>query len=186
MIIVPGKMIFLETPRTGSRATAEAFMKYVPNAFRTNERHLHPDNVPRETSLPIFTFTRDPVKHAYSWYKYGLDEKFEWAFIKNGTRPMTFSEFLIAPFDVLPEFKTSRLNIYHNVADYFWPLERGVTTFFLFVLNLHAESEIVGKTSVQAPVEEIHERLVEAKFHKDCEMWREKRGNWEKLRNLIT
>jgi hypothetical protein len=171
MITVPGHLIFLETPRTGSRATAEAFMKHVPNAQRSNCRHVHPSDVPRETGLPIYTFTRHPVAHAFSWYKYGKQQAAPWVFTKNGSRIMTFSEFLIAPFCPLAGIEPQRLNIYHSVADHFWPLDWGIADFFLFVLNLPIMPETVG--AIRDPYQEtsMERRLVEHVFHSDVEIW---------------
>ena len=171
MILIPEKLIFLETPRTASRAVAEAMMKHCQGAVRSGCRHIHPRDVPRETGLPIYTFTRNPTFHAHSWFKYGLQQSAPWVFLKNGSRPMSFGEFLIAPFAPLQGIKPGRLNIYHKVADHFWPLEWHVDEFFLFVLNLEIKAEFVGAIPVPKQFSLLEQRLVDSQFHDDLELY---------------
>ena len=67
MIIVPGRFIYLFTPRTASRATERAFLEHVPEALISNKHHDHPRDIPN-IGLPVYATIRDPYEQALSWY----------------------------------------------------------------------------------------------------------------------
>jgi len=172
MVIVPDKLIFLETPRTASRATAVAFEENVKGCKRTGCRHVLVKDVPRETGLPIWTFTREPVKHLFSWYKYGLQMKAHWAFVKDGSRFMRFEEFIIAPFAPLTGFGSGRLNFYHDVATHYWPLEAGIKQFFAYLGYQDVEAQNIGAIRLNHEIKDIEHRLISSVFKKDFDLYR--------------
>jgi hypothetical protein len=82
MLIVPGKFIFLATPRTGSRTIVKALKFRFPEALETKEHHVHPEDVratekellsgtstkAKTAPLPMCTVLRDPYRQSLSWY----------------------------------------------------------------------------------------------------------------------
>ena len=172
MVIIPGKLIFLETPRAGSRATATAFEENIQGCKRSGCRHVLVEDVPRETGLPIWTFTRHPNAHIFSWYKYGLEMKAPWAFVKDGTRFMRFDEFIIAPFAPLAGFGSGRLNFYHDVATHFWPLELGIKQFFAYLGYQDVKVHNIGAIRHEQEIKEVEYRLISTVFRKDFELYR--------------
>lgn len=76
MVVVPGKFIFLATPRTGSRAVKEALLKYAPGAVESREHHTHPGDIDStaekllegSSDLPRFSVIRDPYDQARSMF----------------------------------------------------------------------------------------------------------------------
>lgn len=172
MVIVPGKLIFLETPRTASRATAVAFEKNVQGCKRSGCRHVLVRDVPRETGLPIWTFTRHPHAHLFSWYKYGLEMKAPWVFTQHTNRIMRFDEFILAPFAPLAGFGSGRLNFYHEVATHFWPLELGIKQFFAYLGYQDVEAQNIGAIRLNMEIKDVEHRLISQVFHQDFELYK--------------
>jgi hypothetical protein len=172
MVIVPEKLIFLETPRTGSRATAVAFEENVQRCKRSGCRHVLVKDVPRETGLPVWTFTRHPVNHIFSWYNYGLQMKAPWVFVKDGSRIMRFGEFITAPFKPLAGFGAGRLNFYHEVVTHYWPLEWGIKHFFAYLGYQDVNVRNIGAIRPEQEIKPIEERLISSAFHEDFELYR--------------
>ncbi len=171
MVIVPDRFIFLETPRTASRSVAVTIEESVRFAKRSNCRHVKPEDVPRETGLPIWTFTREPVSHLYSWYKYGLENNDFSVFNEDRSKILTFPQFVAKEFCPLQGFEPNCLNIYYGVANHFWPLEWGLSAFFLKLgikpKNKHFIGEIKGLQSTPF----VDRDLFQAKFKRDTELY---------------
>jgi len=130
-----------------------------------------PDDVPRETGLPIWTFTREPVSHLYSWYKYGLESKALWVFNEDRSKILNFPLFAVRKFSPLQGFEPDCLNIYHDVATHFWPLEWGLGLFF-FKLGIKPKQEhFIGKINGLQPYIHFDHDLFQAKFKRDIRIY---------------
>lgn len=79
MVVIPDHLIFLATPRTGSRAIAAALMT-VRGAKEHKEHHVHPDDVESSaesliegsSGLPRISVIRDPYEQVLSVFNHAL------------------------------------------------------------------------------------------------------------------
>ena len=98
MIVVPGRFVFVSTPRTGSRSIAEVLLTH--GWKQTCGHHTEPaivmrENPRRSSPLPIYSVFRNPRDIIVSWYcrtKFAAKPSLE-EFCKGGTenpwmRPM--------------------------------------------------------------------------------------------------
>jgi len=178
VVIVPDRFIFLETPRTASRSVAVTMEESVRFAKRSGCRHVKPKAVPRETGLPIWTITRNPIMHLYSWYKYGCEGKAFYVFNSDRSRILRFSEFADREFSPLSGFEPDCLNIYRDVADHFWPLEHGLSLFYeqlgITPKNTHFIGEIKdmnGFAEVCSSTQDLHIGKFTDRFKRDIALW---------------
>lgn len=112
MLLVPNKFVFLNTPRTGSRAISAVFqgLGYCPAQFHhTNISEVH-------TDLPVFTMLRNPTTQLLSWW---WDSRYIWCFedyIKEHWTGITWNH--------------EDLNPYAPIVDKFFIYEHGLEPMF--------------------------------------------------------
>ena len=116
MIIVPGKLIYLFTPKTGSRATERAFLEHVPEALISNAHHDHPDMIPN-LGIPVYATIRNPYDQVLSWY---------WG---PWRRSHTIEEFLRRS-PPSRNWIQKRLNCYDEYVDGYFLYEDGLEQIF--------------------------------------------------------
>lgn len=134
MIVVPGKFVYVGSPRTGSRYIYNVLEKHFANAERWHEHHAFPRDVmaakQRNGGIPIFSVVRDPCDQLYSLYLNSLrkypDRKVTTTFREfiEGRRPPN------APYNKGQDFPPGALCLYRDVADKFFKFEPNFTTLF--------------------------------------------------------
>lgn len=173
MVIVPGKFIYVCTPRTASRSVITALWT-VPGVIGSVHRHVDPSeaqDAQEKYQLPILTFTREPCRHLLShwWRNYQIrpdHRDFTW-FIQHGKVGRFRWPFKTG-------VKENRLNCYHRVANVYFPLELGVEAFF-DEWNLQPEkiSYIVedGAHPADRHITDEHHQLVKQHFSEDVALY---------------
>lgn len=134
MIVVPGKFVYVGSPRTGSHFIYDVLEKAFPEAKRWHEHHAFIADVLNAKringGIPVYTVIRDPVEWLFSFYwnslrKYPnriIEDTFE-TFIE-GRKPPN------APYNKAVDFPPGRLATYQNVADKCFPFEQDFKTLF--------------------------------------------------------
>lgn len=141
MVIVPDKFTFVATPRTGSRALAEALIKQYPQSVTDYPRDHHTDVSMVPADYPIYTVIREPVSHLISWY-YHVDARH-----KNNKR--SFDSF-VKEYDspqYFCRYNKYILNPYAEIADNLFVYERGLQ-LAANAMGIEHTIEVVGKSNM--------------------------------------
>lgn len=127
MVVLPGKVIYLATPRSASRTTAEVLQK-VGGAIH-GIHHSRPATVTliqQRSKLPTITLLRNPVHIIFSFW-WGIREK------------QTFKYYVTTTFRNC--FGERRIYPYYGVTDKYFPYDRGIKCFLEY-LSLPSDVEI--------------------------------------------
>ena len=186
MIIVPGKFIFVGSPRSGSHFISDGLQAAFPDAIRTKEHHSFIRDVLLERSLrgnlPIYSICREPVNWVFSFY-YNLFRKYEDIPITT-----TFTQFIEGKkpqnvqYNRATDFPPGHLCTYQNVTTKYFPFEKNFKRFFDFI-GVDVDALIANglKASRQPEPEYLERRasisvsdrlLVEKYFKKDLSIYK--------------
>ena len=177
MVIVPDHFVFVANPRTGSRSVGALLEGkcQVKGTWRDGCRHQARAKVPR--NLPVYGFTREPVRHILSWWYFQSQKKHIDAFNEEVSRLLTFKEFVQKPFFPLDtlDFPRQRLNLYSGIVTRWFRLEDGIDAFLEHVGLGYIENtsrDVLGTSGVDLSLitPEIR-RLVARFFPLDCALW---------------
>jgi len=182
MVIVPGMFVFVANPRTGSRSVGAALETYakVKGLTRAGCRHSPRSAVPVDLGLPVYGFTREPVRHVLSWWYFQRQKKHIDAFNEEVSRLLTFEEFIRKPFFPLNtlDFPQQRLNLYEGIVTKWFRLEDGIEAFFEEVGLGHINDKLtrrdyIGRSGVnEGLITQETRGLVNAYFPYDCALWK--------------
>ena len=177
MIVVPGKCVYVGSPRSGSHFIYDVLEKAFPMAQRGKEHHAFISEVltvKRMLGLPIYTVVRDPCEQLFSFYWNSLRK------YKDRVVTTTFREFIEgrkppqdAPYNRNTDFPPGALCTYRDVADRFFPFELNFVTLFneLGITDLpHVEPTRVATEDYLAArnmITEEDRQLVYKYFEKD-------------------
>jgi len=186
MIVVPGKFIYVGSPRSGSHYIYGVLEQHFSEAERWYEHHaLIPDllNAKRMGGgLPVYTVVRNPIKQLFSFYWNSLQK------YPNRIVTTTFAEFIEArkppnvPYQKALDFPPGALATYRNVADRFFPFEKDFTSLFEFLGVDKAYDVQRTRTptpeylDAQTKITEADKNLVIKYFKKDWELFEETRA----------
>ena len=176
MVIVPGKFIFLCTPRTGSRSVSSA-LRAIPDVVIGPVHHAHPKDIleaQNKTGLPTITIIREPCRQLLSYF---------WPQIVNGSG-RSFKEYVETQPIIPDHFQFNgayRLNIYEEITDHFHLFEKGLEAFFdhwgLSNLNLPLIGTYKGaKKPDPAYITRTFKEIVGEYFGKDLALYRKVRA----------
>ena len=168
MIIIPDKFVFLATPRTASRALAEALIRKYPNAITEYPRHHH-DPPPDNNELPCYAVIRNPFDQIMSWHSHINDPA--------KTRPenrQSLLDFAKTYENVMffPKYNKYRLNIHAEVADKLIPYTNTLDKVAAF-FELD-DLERVGHKRTYTPTDKEERdlwRLIDKEFRADRDLW---------------
>ncbi len=104
MILIPGVLAYVFTPRTGSRTTEQAFLRYIPAAQDIGRHHGYV-----ECDEPVYATIREPCSQVLSHYWRVKDE-------------LGFEQYV--------KQRTPRLNIHHEIVDRYFIYENGLVSIF--------------------------------------------------------
>lgn len=174
MILVPGKFLFLATPRTASRSLKEMVRQNCKDTKETLEHHVHPEDIfsefPEARDVPIFTVVREPYDHALSWFYHAVVRN---APQRENTRD--FLTFLRTMF--ISWYFSDRLNVYAEVATHFLPYQAGVVSAYETMTGhaFEGKAPVIGLRPRTKPVSKMltpfTERAVRQRFPQDIELW---------------
>ena len=186
MIIVPGKFVYVGSPRSGSHYIYDVLCAHFPDAQRWHEHHAFIAdvlNVKRMgNNLPVYTTVRDPVKQLFSFYWNSLHK------YPDRIVTTTFEEFIEArkpqnvPYRKAIDFPPGALCTYRHVADKFFLFEKDFKTLFEFlgVDDTHGVEPTRLPTSeykeAQKQIREADKLLVRKYFKKDYELYNDLGG----------
>jgi len=183
MIVVPGKFIYVGSPRSGSHYISDVLCAHFPEARRSQEHHAFIADVLNAKrmngNLPVYTVVRDPVKQLFSFYWNSLHK------YPDRIVTTTFEEFIEGrkpqnvPYRKAIDFPPGALCTYRHVADKFFPFEKDFKTLFSFlgVDDNHGVAWTRQPTEAykeaQKQISEADKRLVRKYFAKDYELFRD-------------
>jgi len=187
MIVVPGKFVYVGSPRSGSHYIYDVLCAHFPDAVRPSVQHHAP--IPEVLNakrlgggLPVYTVVRDPVKQLFSFYWNSLHKYPDRIVVT------TFQEFIEgrkppnAPYQKAVDFPPGALCTYRNVADKFFPFKDGFKDLFeaLGVDDTHGVEPTRLPTpeylEAQKQITAADEFLVKKYFKKDWELFEETRA----------
>lgn len=134
MIVVPGKFIYVGSPRTGSHFIHDVLEKSFPEAKRWPEHHAFIADVLNmkrmHGGLPVYAVIREPTEWLFSFYWNSL-HKYPDRIITD-----TFEQFIEArkpknvPYRKAIDFPPGDLATYRHVTDKYFPFEKDFVTLF--------------------------------------------------------
>lgn len=182
MVIVPGKFVYVGSPRSGSHYIYNVLEAHYPEARRWHEHHAFiPDvlNAKRmNNGIPIYSVVRDPVKQLFSFYWNSLHK------YPDIVVTTTFKEFIEGwkphkqPYKKAVDFAPG-LTTYIHVVDKFFPFEKDFKTLFAFlgIADDHGVEWTRKPTEAyleaQKQISESDKRLVRKYFEKDYDLYRD-------------
>lgn len=182
MIVVPGKFVYVGSPRTGSHYIYDVLQAHFPEATRWWQHHAFIADVLNAKrmngGIPVYTVVRDPVKHVFSFYWNSLHK------YPDRIVTTTFEEFIRgrrppnAPYQKAVDFPPGALCQYRHVADKFFPFEPGFSTLMkeLGVDDSHGITPTRLPTddyvAAQKQISEADKRLVHKYFKHDYELYK--------------
>lgn len=182
MIVVPGKFVYVGSPRTGSHFIYDVLQAHFPDAVRGQQHHEFIPGVLNAKrmggGLPVYTVVREPVKHLFSFYWNSLRK------YPDRVITTTFKEFIQgrrppnAPYKKAVDFPPGALCQYRHVADKFFPFEKGFSTLMkeLGVGDDHGVEATRLPTDdyveAQKQISESDKRLVRKHFKHDYELYK--------------
>jgi hypothetical protein len=182
MIVVPGKFIYVGSPRTGSHYIYDVLQAHFPEAQRSPEHHAFIAQVLNakrmNNGIPIVTVIRDPVPWVFSFYWNSL-QKYPDRIIDT-----TFEEFIKArkppnaPFRKAIDFPPGALCQYRHIADRFFPFEKDFNSLFK-ALQVDDTHDVQPKRlptedylAARKQISEADKRSVRKCFKHDQQLWK--------------
>jgi hypothetical protein len=157
MIVVQDKFVFLNNPRTGSRAMVQGFIN--AGAIEPDTLHLHTEPKDIPTDLPRYAIIRNTIDWALSTYRaFKPSESFE--------------EWIKQPFKVL-DWAPGRLNAYEGYVDKYFLYEWGLESIIHYLGFEPPTIPLVGarnKDNSLRDSRKCKEAILE-KFWKDAELY---------------
>ena len=181
MIVVPGKFIYVGSPRAGATFIFNILEAHFPEAKRSHEHHAFIADVLNAKrmygGLPVYSVIREPTEWLFSFYWNSL-QKYPDRIITD-----TFEDFIEGrkpqnvPYRRAIDFPPGHLVTYRHVTDKYFPFEKDFVTLFseLGVDSFHG----VEPTRVATPeylearklISEKDKRLVRKYFKKDYQLY---------------
>ena len=147
MIVVPKLLVYVLTPRTGSRATEQAFLEHVPGSLDVGRHHGY------ETGFkePVYATIRNPHDQLLSHYWKERDK-------------ITFEDYL--------RYRTPRLNIHHAVIDKYFIYENGLSNIFWQMGFPAVPVEHVGVSNVDKSfLTKVRKEMINELFKEDVSLY---------------
>ena len=145
MILLPGKLVYVLTPRTGSRAMERAFLEHVPGAQDIGRHHGFTDY-----GLPVYATIRRPVDQVLShWWK-----------VRDR---MSLEEYI--------EQRTPRLNIHHEHIQHYFRYEDGLARVFQWLGYPGVKVAQVGESNPGIELTPAQVELINQKFADDVALY---------------
>lgn len=173
--------MFVANPRTGSRSVGALLEGKctIRGTWRDGCRHQVRAKVPVDLGLPVYGFTREPVRHALSWWYFQRGKAHIDAFNEERSRLLNFEEFLQKPFFPLDtlDFPRQRLNLYSGIVTRWFRLEDGVEHFFRevgldYIADAMDTRDYIGNSDPDLSlITPRARRLVQKHFPLDCVLW---------------
>lgn len=142
-------------------------------AKRSGCRHIAIRDI--KVGGPFVTTIREPVRHAYSWYQYLRGMKDLKVFSRDGSRILSFKQWLNRPFHGLTNAPKQRLSIYdaYQVRPIrYHVFEHGVDAIFPLLGYPELRADHIGKTVDDEPFFEIEiQHLVMRFFPADWKLY---------------
>lgn len=181
MVIVPGKFIYVGSPRSGSHYIFDVLCASFPEAIRSKEHHAFIADVLNAkrmgNNLPVYGVVRDPVKQLFSFYWNSL-HKYPDIIVTT-----TFEEFIESrkpknvPYRKAIDFPPGDLSTYRNVVDKYFLFEPDFKGLFDFlgIKDTHGVQPTRLPTpeykEAQKQISEKDKRLVRTYFKNDYELY---------------
>lgn len=190
MVIVPGKFIYVGSPRSGSHYIYDVLCASFPEAIRSQEHHAFIADVLNAkrmgNNLPVYSVVRDPVKQLFSFYWNSL-HKYPDIIVTT-----TFEEFIESrkpqnvPYRKAIDFPPGALATYRHVTDKYFLFEKDFKTLFSFlgIKDTHGAEFMRTPTpeykEAQKQICEKDKLLVRKYFKHDYELYLKTRGSCPK------
>jgi hypothetical protein len=129
MILLPGRLIYLATPTTGSRSVARILVEQCGGVVLAATHHAHKSDMALldKYQEPVWTFIRDPYGYIFSRYAH---------IYKNdrAKQAKPIEDFVVEYADKCRNSRSAGLpygmSRYKDYADRYWRFEDGLEGFF--------------------------------------------------------
>jgi hypothetical protein len=186
MIRIPGKFIYLCSPRTASRSTADALIKQCGGQKLINSHHAMPADEARlrEFDEPVVAMLRNP----YDW----LMAQYARHWISRTPKKREPMWTWLSHFNAdLIGFGNGRISPYHEWVDEYYLYENGVEAFLKACGLRGVEVPKIGTRGTPehpVKVESIYpdcRALIDKKYAKDITLYNWWRERWHGLKQAI-